>query len=123
MAIILFRGNMPTLFHSKGDASAALAGGLYRRQPVKVADEPTTEGQQVDNDEATEGAAAEPPKPDSINVNSASLTELTSIKGIGLAKGRELIEKRPYLAAEDLVVVTEAVDWVQLEESGVIWFG
>ena len=123
MAIILFRGNMPTLFHSKGDASAALAGGLYRRQPAKVVDESTTEGQQVDNDEATERDAAEPPKPDSINVNSAPLAELTSIKGIGLAKGRELIEKRPYSAAEDLVAVTEAVDWVQLEESGVIWFG
>ncbi len=122
MAIILFRGNMPTLFHSKGDASAALAGGLYRRQPVKVADEPTTEVQ-ADNDEVAERAAAEPPQPDSINVNSAPLAELTSIKGIGLAKGKELIEKRPYSAAEDLVAVTEAVDWVQLEESGVIWFG
>ena len=122
MAIILFRGNMPTLFHSKGDASAALAGGLYRRQPVKLADSSTTDSP-VDNDEATERAAAEPPQPDSINVNSAPLAELTSIKGIGLAKGRELIEKRPYSAAEDLAVVTEAVDWVQLEESGVIWFG
>ena len=115
---------MPTLFLNKGDADAAIRGGQYRRQPIaKVAPVPISDEQNSESVEPTDEVVKDSPKPGSINVNAASLAELTEIKGIGLAKGRELIEKRPYQTAEDLIAVTEAVNWLELVESGDIWFG
>lgn len=122
---ILYReSKMPTLFLNKGDADAAIRGGQYRRQPIaKATPTPISDEQNSESVEPTAEVAKDPPKPDSINVNAASLTELTEIKGIGLAKGKELIEKRPYQTAEDLIAVTESANWLELVENGDIWFG
>lgn len=105
---------MATVFLNKGDANAAVASGQYRRQPIAKV---------VATAEPSEEVPKAPPKPGSINVNSATLTELTAINGIGVGRGKELIEKRPYNSAEDLIAVTEAVNWLELAERGEIWFG
>lgn len=113
---------MATAFHSKADVDAALRSGNYRRQSItKTA--PVVEPPQQNSEAVEPEEAKEPPKPDSIDVNTAPLATLTQIKGIGLAKGKELIEKRPYQTAEDLIAVTEAVDWLKLVENDDIWFG
>lgn len=40
---------------------------------------------------------------DTININTASLTELTSLPGIGQVYGQNIIEHRPYSTTEELV--------------------
>ena len=115
--IILYRGSMPTVFFNQGDVDAAIASGNYRRQPAAATTQPSlhmsTEDQPIET--------AEQPKT-GIDINTASLTELIQIDGIGLARGKEIIESRPYSAAEDLIAITEAVKWVELEKSGEIYF-
>lgn len=113
---------MPTVFFNQGDANAALSSGLYRRQPLApavVASEPVAvaDPDDVVDQPDPEASTAEVT---GINVNTASLVELTSISGVGLARGREIIEGRPYASAEDLIAITEAVDWLRLEQDGEI---
>lgn len=52
-----------------------------------------------------------PPEEATINVNTASLSALTSLPGIGASKGRQIIENRPYAGLDDLGALDIGVDW------------
>ena len=111
MEIILYRGNMATVFFSRDSAEAAIKTGAYRRSSLNAAvSQASTSPESPSTDTNT----------NAIDVNSAPLTKLQSISGIGIARAREIIESRPYQVAEDLIEVTEAVDWLQLEQDGII---
>lgn len=56
-----------------------------------------------------------PPEETTINVNTAPLSVLTSLSGIGTSKGRQIIENRPYAGLEDLVALDIGVDWLSLQ--------
>lgn len=53
---------------------------------------------------------------DRINVNTATLSELTSLAGIGITKGNAIIAGRPYAGLPDLIALNlTGVDWLSLQ--------
>jgi DNA uptake protein ComE-like DNA-binding protein len=68
-------------------------------EPVEESMAPTTE---------------ETPAGTTINVNTASLSDLTSLPGIGTAKAREVVKSRPYEKLADLIALDLGVDWASL---------
>jgi DNA uptake protein ComE-like DNA-binding protein len=52
---------------------------------------------------------------DRINVNTATLSELTSLPSIGITKGNAIIAGRPYTGLPDLIELNlTGVDWLSL---------
>lgn len=53
---------------------------------------------------------------DRINVNTATLQELTSLPSIGITKGNLIIARRPYAGLSNLIALNlTGVDWLSLQ--------
>ncbi|MEM6432399.1 MAG: hypothetical protein AAF773_00860 [Cyanobacteria bacterium P01_D01_bin.115] len=123
MEIILYRdGKMPVLFVSKNSANTAIASGQYQKSPLtgSVASKaPSVELQAPPAEESWEIA----PNESSLNVNTATLSELEGLEGVGLTIGRRLIEQRPLRVVEDAIAVSNRPDWQGLYDKQLIYFG
>ncbi|MBL1177652.1 ComEA family DNA-binding protein [Pantanalinema sp. GBBB05] len=71
-----------------------------------------------------EGKAIEPVTPSAppestateiVNVNTASLKELTALPLVGTSTAKKIQQQRPYQAVEDLIKAVPDVDWVAIE--------
>lgn len=110
---ILYRGNMATVFFSRGDADAAIRSGEYRRSPISAI---------ASSDGAIAKPTAKPANPGALNLNEATLEELVALPGVGIARAKNLIDMRPIESIEDAIAVTNAADWQKLFDDGKIRF-
>lgn len=112
--VMLSPGGMPfVVFGNQQNRSSYLARGW--RYPA-APEAPEEEG-------GSEGESPEPEVPpvesvdeSLINVNTASVAELTELPGIGLAKGALIVEGRPYADIQGLIALNLiGVNWLDLE--------
>lgn len=103
MGIIYSPSGEPRLIPDEEIAGFLKRG--YRRQP------PNPGGRE----EIEPAPVAPPQSPDIINVNTASLKELTALPQVGTATAKRIQSQRPYTSVEDLIKVAPDVDWLALE--------
>jgi DNA uptake protein ComE-like DNA-binding protein len=103
---------MPTVVFSRGDAKSLVANHGYRYDPPDSprlpvdADAPRSEGMPASDEMAS------PFEDETVNVNEASLSELTNkLPTVGIARARRVIEARPLRVIEDLIAADPKIDW------------
>lgn len=78
------------------DAATFLKQGFY--DPQQVVGQPSSN--------SNEGT--------SLDTNTASLKELTSLPGVSMALARKIHEHRPYAVLEDLIAAVPEVEWLAM---------
>lgn len=106
---------MPIIYASNGEArfvpdkaTAAkwIATKGYRREP------PPSAQQQPIISESTPSIALIPPSTDALNVNTATLKQLTELPDIGVKRAKRIQENQgQYQVIEDLIAIENGVDW------------
>lgn len=129
---IIYKGGIPFVRFSKGDAETAVARHGFtwnppKRREVKV-EQPSTAEQSVANEEIASGVGLivewDPrPTSNAIDINNASLEELESLKGVGIAIAQAVVSERPHTSVEGLASVSGRVDWNELYREEFIYFG
>lgn len=113
--IILFRDGMATVFRDANSAANAIASGQYRRQPSSINTNDLTESENVSEtikEEVKREIIA-------LNLNTASLTEIAeALDGVGISRGRKIIEARPFGSIEDVIAVYNGINWLELQQQG-----
>lgn len=123
---IIYKGIVPFVRFSKQDATAAVATGEYRwNLPAKKVVVP----EQSSSDPIEKPITPlieweEPPNEDAVNLNTASLQELTNLPGgIGISTARKIVNARPLQSVDDAISLSNRVQWQKLSEDKLIYFG
>lgn len=106
MGIIYSPTGEPRLVPNAEEPSFLRQG--YRRSPPneKSSAPPIPEGEVGTSAATTENT---------VNVNSASLKDLTALPQVGTATAKRVQSQRPYQSLEDLIKAVPDVDWLALE--------
>lgn len=56
----------------------------------------------------------EAPTPSGFPINTASFEALVDLDGVGAVTAKKIIDARPYDAPEDLIEVTDRIDWLTM---------
>lgn len=130
---IIYKGGIPFVRFNKGDAETAVARHGFtwtpprRRQATAVEQpveptQPDSSQEIVARDEVSTSWDLRPAS-DAVDVNNASLEDLESLKGVGIAIAQAIISERPHASVDELASVSGRVDWNELYSEEFIYFG
>lgn len=117
MEKILMKPPMPgtpyVVHGNKGRFTQLIRDGWWEPTEETVTEPDPPVDLPTEPEEPTEPEAVED---DRINVNTATLSDLTSLAGIGITKGNLIIAGRPYAGLPDLIALNlSGVDWLSLQ--------
>jgi DNA uptake protein ComE-like DNA-binding protein len=104
---------MPTVVFSRGDAKSLVANHGYRYEPPAPPRLPVEVEMIIQSEDMPPPDEMDSPFEDeTVNVNEASLSELTNkLPTVGIARARRVIEARPLRVIEDLIEADPKIDW------------
>ena len=104
---------MPTVVFSRGDAKSLVANHGYRYDPPDSPRIPVEVEVLIQSEAGIPSDEMDfPLKAETVNVNEASLSELTNkLPTVGIARARRVIEARPLRVIEDLIEADSKIDW------------
>lgn len=102
---------MPVQVISPSKARELISRGYRRQPPVPTEDTPESTPAIVDQD-------SEPQAEDLLNVNTATLSQLIELEGVGVAIAKKIQAKQGSIKTiEDLIQISDRPDWQKLEQS------